>query len=295
MIYSAAMPKRGLKFLLYSIHGHLAMGVPDYLTLFRSLTSLKGHHHEEGKRQIAIGTAMLVENQSRLLLIVYTGDKEKSILFFDLNEQTEFNELTSPGRFLARKTRVLIDPAQRRLLIESGRGCLSAEELAKIIETEAHKKNEYRGLELSFTPVAAQEFMAKISQMERIQSASVSIARPNVDWNDSYKALAGLADDSKGKAIDTTIRARRGDSLSKDNGLIPSIKHWLSDKLSAVASATIKGSSGDDSGLITLKLNDYVETLNVVTDVQPETGQPLETTIDERLNSYLDAKSKEDA
>jgi hypothetical protein len=63
---------------------------------------------------------MLVKNQSRLLLIVYTGDKEKSILFFDLNEQTEFNALTSPGRFLARKTRILIDPAQRTLLIESG-------------------------------------------------------------------------------------------------------------------------------------------------------------------------------
>ncbi len=140
MIYSAAMPKRGLKFLLYSIHGHLETGVPDYLALFRSLTSLKGHHHEEGKRQIAIGTAMLVRNQSRLLLIVYTGDKEKSILFFDLNEQTEFNALTSPGRFLARKTRVLIDPAQRSLLIESGRGCLSAEELAKIIEAEATKR-----------------------------------------------------------------------------------------------------------------------------------------------------------
>jgi hypothetical protein len=73
------------------------------------------------------------------------------------------------------------------------------------------------------------------------------------------------------------------------------MRHWLSDKLSAVTSATIKGSSGDDSGLITLKLNDYVETLNVVTDVKSETGQPLETTIDEKLNSYLDAKSKEDA
>jgi hypothetical protein len=289
------MPKRGLKFLLYSIHGHLATGVPDYPTLFRGLIGLKGHYHEEGKRQIAIGTAMLVKNQSRLLLIIYTGDKDKSILFFDLNEQSEFNELTSPGRFLARKTRVLIDPNQRTLLIESGRGCLSAEELAKIIETEARKNTDYGSLELSFTPVAAQEFMAKITRMERIQSASVSIARPNVDWLDSYKVLAGLADDSKGKAIDTTIRARRGDSLSKDSGLIPSMKHWLSDKLSAVSSATIKGSSGTDSGLITLKLNDYVETLNVVTDVTSDTGQPLESTIEEKLNSYLDAKSKEDA
>jgi hypothetical protein len=288
------MPKRTLRFLLYSIHGHLATGAPDYLALFRSLTSLRGHHHEEGKRQIAIGTAMLVKDRTRLLLVIYTGDKEKSILFFDLNEQAEFNALNSPGRFAARKTHVLIDPAQRALLIETGRGCLSAEELAKIIETEAHKLPEYSTLELSFTPVAAQAFMDKINQMERIQSATVSIARPNIDWSDSYDMLAKLADDSKGKAIDTTVRARRGDSLSKESGLIPSMKHWLSDKLSAVASANIKGSSGDDSGLITLKLSDYVETLNVITDVKPDTGQPLETGIEEKLNSYLDAKSKED-
>jgi hypothetical protein len=263
--------------------------------MFRRLTSLKGHHHEDGNRQVAIGTAMLVRNQTRLLLIAYTGDKEKSTLFFDLNEQAEFNALNDPGRFAASKTRVLIDPAQRTLLIEAGRGRLYPGELAKLIETEARKLPEYGTLELSFTPVAAQEFMKKISQMERIQSASVSIARPNVDWSDSYKVLAGLADDSKGKAIDTTIRARRGDSLSKDNGIVPNMKHWLADKLSAVSSATIKGSSGDDSGLITLKLNDYVETLNVVTDVKADTGQPLETAIEEKLNSYLDTKSKEDA
>jgi hypothetical protein len=172
---------------------------------------------------------------------------------------------------------------------------LPAEELAKIIETEARRVAEYSTLELSFTPVAAQAFMTKISQMERIQSATVTIARPNVDWSDSYKVLSGLADDSKGKAIDATIRARRGDSLSKESGIIPSMKHWLSDKLSAVASATIKGSSGDKSGLITLKLNDYVEALNVVTDVQAESGQPLEIAIEEKLNSYLDAKREKDA
>jgi len=295
MIYSAAMPKRSLKFLLYSIHGHLATGVPEYPVLFRSLTSLKGYHHEEGKRQIAIGTAMFFKDHARLLLVIYTGDKEKSLLFFDLNEQVEFNALNSPGRFLARKTHVLIDAAQRTLLIETGRGCLSAEELAKIIEGQAHKQPEYITLELSFTPVATEAFMNKVSQMERIQSATVSIARPNVDWSENYTALTNLADESKGKAIDTTIRARRGDSLSKESGLIPSLKHWLSDKLSSVASANIKGSSGDDSGLITLKLSDHVETLNVITDVKPDTGQPLETGIEEKLNSYLDSRGKKGA
>jgi len=288
--------KRSLRFLLYSIHGHVATGRPDYEALFRSLTSIKGYYREEGKRLVAVGSAMLVKHQTRLLLTVYTGDKEKAILFFNVKEKSEYNWMTAPNQFMARKTHVLIDPAQRQLLIETGRGSLPAEELAKIIEEEARKKADYKTLDLSFTPVASPGFAAKINQMERIQSATVSISRPNYDWNHRYEALAKLADDSRGGAIDATVRARRGDSLSKDDGLIPSIKHWLSDKLSAVSSAKIKGSLRDGgSGLITLKLSDYIETMNAAVEVNPESHQPIETEVTEKLNEFLDTKGESNA
>jgi hypothetical protein len=82
MLYSAAMAKRSLRFLLYSIHAHLATGAPDYIAFFRSLTSLRGHHHEEGKRQIAVGTATLVKNGTRLFLIMQrsTFEQENDLL-----------------------------------------------------------------------------------------------------------------------------------------------------------------------------------------------------------------------
>jgi hypothetical protein len=288
--------KRSLRFLLYSIHAHLKTGAVDYEALFRGLTTLQRYFNAEGRRFVAIGTAMLIKGQTRLALTIYTGDKERAVLFFNVNEGKEYNWMTAPGQFLARKTHILVDPGQRQLLVETGRGTLPAEELAKIIEDEARKKPELSTLDLSFTPVAARTFGEKINQMERIQSASVTIARPNFDWSDRYESLAKLADDSQGAAIDTTIRARRGDSLSKDEGLIPSIKQWLSDKLSAVSSAKIKGALRDDgSGLITLKLSDYIETVNVVAEVNPETHQPKESEITEKLNAFLDSRSKTDA
>jgi hypothetical protein len=292
---SDQMSKRTLKFLLYSIHGHLPTGTPDYTNLFRALTQLKGRYKREGGRVIAIGAAYLTHGaggSDRLSMIVYTGDADKSVLYFDLNQQAEFSSLMESGRFVAKKTHVLIDPGQRTLMIEAGRSHPPAEELAQFIEDEAQEISDFAGLELSFAPVAAAAFASKIDQMKRIQSVTVSIARPNVDWGDRYDQLTKLADESKAKVIDTTIRARRNEGLSKENGLIPNLKHWLSEKLSAVSSAKLKGVLSDGSGLIELKLSDNIETINVTADLNVETGHPLDSVIEEKLNSFLDQRER---
>src|SRR5580704_11138777 len=99
------MPKRTLRFLQYSIHAHLEVGNPDYTALFRGMTILSGKFRQNGRRVTAIGSAMLTKgsnNQDRLSLIVYTGDNDQNILFFDLNQQAEFSAATVPGRFVAR-------------------------------------------------------------------------------------------------------------------------------------------------------------------------------------------------
>jgi hypothetical protein len=290
------MSKRTLRFLQYSIHAHLEGGNPDYATLFRQLISLKGRYRKSGRRFVAVGTAMLTRgstDQDRLLLIVYTGEDDQNILFFDVNQQAEFNTATEAGRFVARKTRVLIDPIQRTLLIESGRNHPSAEDLADFIETEAQKLEGFKTLELSFTPVPTRTFAEKITNMQRIQSATVSLARPNVDWGDRYTQLTQYAEESNAKVIDTTVRAGRNDSLSKKSGLIPNLVHWLTETLPAVVNAKIKGTADGQSPITELKLSDYVETLTLSVDVNPETKQPLDAMIQERLNAYLDSRGKE--
>lgn len=183
------MSKRTLKFLQYSIHAHLEEGNPDYPSLFHRFTELKGKYRKNGKRVIAIGTAMLTggsANHERLSLVVYSGEDDQSILFFDINQQVEMSATTEAGRFVARKTYVLIDPKQRTLVMESGRGHPSAEEFAGFLEHEAQTLQGLETLDLSFTPVPTPTFAEKISGMQRIQAASVSLARPNVSWNDRY-------------------------------------------------------------------------------------------------------------
>jgi hypothetical protein len=274
----------------------LDSGNPDYAALFHALTVLKGKNRKNGKRITAIGTAMLTRGSTdhdRLSLIVYTGDDDQNILLFDLDQQVEFNAATEAGRFVARKTHVLIDPIQRMLVIESGRGHPSAEELAEFIEDEAHSLEGFNTLELSFTPVPTRKFAEKITGMQRIQSATVSLARPNPDWGDRYDQLTKYAAESNAKVIDATVRAGRRDSLSKDSGLIPNLVHWLTGALPAVVNAKIKGAFDAQSPLTELKLSDYVETVSIPVDVSPETKQPPDSVIQKSLNAYLDSRGED--
>jgi hypothetical protein len=290
------MPKRTLRFLQYSIHAHLEVGNPDYAALFKAMTILGGKYRQNGKRVTAIGAAMLTKgsnDQERLSLIVYTGDNDQNILFFDLNQQAEFNAATVPGRFVARKTHVLIDPEKRTLMLESGRNHPPAEELAEFIEDEARHLVGFETLELSFTPVPTPSFAQKITGMRRIQSATVSLARPNVDWGDRYTQLTGIATDSNAKAIDATVRAGRNETLSKQSGLIPNLVTWLTGALPAVLNAKIKGKVDDDSPLTELKLSDYIEAITIPVEVNPETKQALDSKIQRSLNSYFDSRDKE--
>lgn len=244
---------------------------------------------------MVIGSAMLISGGSsseRVSFITYSGDADRNVLFYDLNQLTEFSSLMESGRFVARKTHVLFEPAQRILVIEAGRGHPVAEELAKMIECELRKEIGYEDIDLSFTPVAAPTFVSKIDQLQRIQSVTVSIARPNVHWTDRHDQLTGFAADSDAKAIDATVRARRNSSLSKQNGILPNLKSWLSDRLPSVSAARIKGSLPGQSGLIELKLSDNIETFSSTVDVNTESGQPTDTDIQNKLNGYLDERSE---
>lgn len=289
------MSKRTYKFSLFTIHGHLADGTPDYHEIARRIVGLKGRVRKDGNRLIVIGAAMLTSgNQSgeRVSFVAYSGDADRNVLFYDLNQLTEFSSLMESGRFVARKTHVLFDPARRTLVIESGRGHPPAEELAKMIEEELRKESDFETLEISFTPIAAPTFADKIDQFQRIQSVSVSIARPNVDWSERYDQLSKFADDSGAKAIDATVRSRRNEGISKLKGIIPDLKRWLSDTRSSVSGARIKGALPGQSGLIELKLSDHIDTFNVTVDVNADSGQPTDVSIQEKLNGYLDERGQ---
>ena len=282
------MARRTIRFKLYTIHAHIGNVAPDYINLLQAIPEkfLK----QDGDIRIAVGSRKLLGN--RLFLVLYKGGTEKDTLNFNWTTYEEFMTTNLPGTGPARKTRVVLDAIQRRAVIESGRECVSAEEFAKIVETKLRTIKQYGELKFSLAPVAP-EFAQSINRLSRIQSASVSLLRPNADWTDNLDELTKIASDSNGGVIDVGVRAGRGDSLSKELGIVPSIKAWVAGARSAVAKAIIKGQDSE-SKFIELKLSDYTESFNLSFQTTKESSRPSESEIESRLTTHLNSIGRED-
>jgi hypothetical protein len=283
------MSQRHLRIELYSMHSHVEGAVVDYVNLFDAIApTLAGFHYEEGTRHVAFGQVNKIGN--RIFLVAYTGYDARALLLFDVNRQQELFESIQPGRFHARKTHALIDPRQRSLLIENRKGHLRPDDLATAIELIARKLPGYETVELEFNPVAESEFVRQIEQFQRIQQATISLARPNPDWTDRHHQLTEVADESEAKAIDVTVRAKREKSIAKDSGLIKFIKEFAALPQSIFKRISITGSRDDDAGLITLNLSKHVEHIDLLADLDPVTGQPNESEVRNTMDSYLAGK-----
>jgi hypothetical protein len=279
------MPKKSFHFEIHSVHGHLDDHPVDYLKLVGALTRLRGYHEENNNYHVVVGRAELKADQ--LFLVIYTGYSEKNTLFFDWSSNAELTEVTLPGRFKARKTHAIIDASKRLLGIEVRKGALGSLALSALIEQFARTTEEFKTLEIDFNPVADLEFANRLNQFRRIQAATITIARPNVDWTDRHDQLTDVAKESDAASLDLTARAKRGKSLSKESGLIQFIRLGASSARTMFKKIKITGAIGEDSGLIQLDLSKHVEHVNIALDVNADTGLPNESEVRSKLSSFL--------
>lgn len=291
------MPKRTMRFRLFSIQAHIGNDNPDYAQLFNQLAGLRRMSRIAGNRVIAAGNPMLTNGgpsaSNRLFLTVYSGDNEKNITWFDLKEQAEITSTAEEGRFVAKKTYVLIDPGMKRIALEAGKGHPSADDLAEFLEDQARKLAGFEKLDLTFSPVAVPKFAQQIERLQRIQAASVVIARPNPDWTDRLDQLTQTANDSNAKVVETSVRAGRNEGLAKDAGLVRYIKEWVTGAFPSLKNAKLKGNLEGSSAPIELKLTDYIETASFAFDVDATTKRPLDSEIQKGLHLLLDTRKEE--
>jgi hypothetical protein len=269
------MPKKVFRFDFYSLHAHLDKGLVNYVELVRFLADLRGFHLTSGNHHVAVGSVVL-NDDGQLFLAIYSGFSEKSTLFFDLTERKEVTEETRPNQFQARKTYVLIDPSKRSVIIESKKGTLGPLQLAALIETYLRTIREYKTLELSLNTIADTEFTERLDSFTRIQAATITIARPNVDWTDERNKLTEIAAESDARSVDLTARSKRNKGLAKENGLIKFIRDSATSAKSMFQKIKITGAIGDGKGLITLDLNKHIKHTSVTMDADEKTGLPAD-------------------
>src|ERR1700733_876541 len=280
------MPTKSFRFELYIVHGHVKDVPVNYIDLINDLQNIRGYDYKVGDHHTAVGTARLVRNNTQLFLTIYTGFSEQSTLFFDLKSTKELRARTEPGRFAARKTYAMIDASKRLLAIQIKKGNLGPNSLSGLIERylRTQPNSRFKELELSFVPVRDEEFLERLSEFERIKSATITLVRPNVDWTDEANKLSEVAAESNARTLDVTARSKRSKSLSKNDGIVGFIK---SEARGLFQKIRIIGSLDETSGFITLDLNRHIQYSDVPLPVDENTGSPNDGQVRTKLSKIL--------
>ncbi len=96
---------------------------------------------------------------------------------------------------------------------------------------------------LNLEPEPSAAFLQRMSSLARIKQATVRIVRPNPGWRDLEGDLSREAQASRARRADVTMAARRGGSLSRDDGIIAAIQQMYRDN--ELDFAAIEGEKAD--------------------------------------------------
>jgi len=273
------VPAKKVKLELFSLHGHVGNQPADYVRLFRALAAANPKSRTDMSRERVDAIPVFREENGKFFFTAYTGSAEATFLVLDLEASTEEERGLERGKVVVRKTLGVIDSARREAVIQFVHHGLRAHHIAQLLEKFARALYpDFSELSLEFTPVPGASFLQELEEFNRIQSASVRIARPNYDWEEYGQTLETLGQDSGARNLEVAAVANRNSTLSKQSGLIGLMKDLLQKGRSSIKGAWVMGQKGNREGLISLNLNKHIEAVTVEVPTSP-TGQPLETEV----------------
>ncbi|MBF0722356.1 hypothetical protein [Sanguibacter inulinus] len=210
---------------------------------------------------VVIERAEFVDGVWRFRLV--SGDPSEDPLFYsERTGRTEIADL-GEGRWVATRTRFVVDPERRLLMLEVRRGGVGVVSLERYFRRVAARLGIAENLQFDLNPLPSPSFSREIDRFTRIREASLIVRRPNNDWDDAGDVLSGLADNSGGKKAVVAVQAARGDSLRKGRGIVNLIREHLQRPLSNVEDAKITGTQEGASVESTVSLSRHQLQLKV--------------------------------
>ncbi|MEV6797204.1 hypothetical protein AB0M91_02530 [Micromonospora rifamycinica] len=202
------------------MHGRTPRSLLNYDGFFRWLANLPYADTEAAvaQDQVIAVTAATIEGDLIHFRFV-SGNPREIPLLFDRQTGATMEARTPDNTWLAEATRVSVMPQDRLIFIENRRRGVSATSLERYFFRISTNRG-YGPVDLDLDPLPALSLEREILDLSRIKEASIVVNRPNVDWNDASDVLSELAGDSKGKDAAVVIHAPRGESLSKEEGII---------------------------------------------------------------------------
>lgn len=280
------------KLEVWAIHAHRDGGETDYRQLFRDLAKVEATKriHRTSDKVVAL-PQITVYKTGLVRLQAYEGPRDTQPLVYDTEDGSERLAATRSSEVVATKTHAYVDTVSREAIIEYNHRGAKAHDIATVIGVVARTLPQWRGLYVELNPQVDREFVDELDRFERIRTASIRLSRPNVDWTDFSNRFTDLAAESDAQSGQVEMNARRGRSLSKDEGIVAALRRFAGANRSSVQSATVRGVREGETAETSLSLSDYKAHQKVSTR-KSDSGQVADDDIERKILSFARARRK---
>ncbi len=273
------------KLEVWSLHAHQNdEAVEDYRSLFYALSRMRPQSRVWEDDEKAIALPRLQLKRGKVLFTAYEGPRGQPIIF-DTEAGTERTQPLEPGEIVATRTHGLLDLGSREAIIEYNHRGAKAGDIATVLGVSGRRLRDWKTLYVELSPKVAESFAEGVDAFERVRVAGFRIARPNADWTDWDDRFAESAADSGAQSAQAEYNAKRGTSLSKEEGVVPFIKARAADGVSALKNAFITGTRVGERAETKITLADHKEHQKVAVRLD-ENKQVDDHDISRRLAEY---------
>jgi hypothetical protein len=253
---------------------------------------LKPHERTFATQEKVVAIPTLQVFKSGLVrLQAYEGAPDVQPLIYDADEGSERIARVRDSEVVATKTHAFFDMSTREVVIEYNHRGAKAQDIAAVLGAAARRIPAWQGVYVDLVPQIDRAFIDELDRFDRIRLASVRLARPNVDWSDFRNKFNEFAADSNAQSGQVEMNAGRGESLSKDDGVVSALREIAQADVGVVKNAVIRGTRPGESAETSLTLHDHKahQRVSARTD---EHGHVDDQDIESKLRSFARARRR---
>lgn len=275
------------KLEVWTFHAHLGSGADvDYEELFQALRQLPRDARQARVRDRSIAIPQVDRwDDDVFQLQAYEGELAMQPLIYDVRTGEERYADTTSSEFVATKTHALFNVRTREAIVEYNRRGAKASDIAAVIARSLSRTSSWPDLTLELATKVDDSFVEAIDAFERVREIVVRLTKPNYGWGDIEHAVADVADQSDAGAYEVSVKAARGQSLSKARGLFPTVKQLVRETRSSISRIAVTGSREGDAGETTVSTTSHTAHKRTRPEID-ERGQVVDTDIEKEMRDY---------
>lgn len=237
----------------YSIHGHTRSGSVEeenlnYTNFFEQLSQSNPGDRRQQSTSDVIAVPEIIRDGNKLGFHFIIGSPDELSLIYDIGTGTAERVDPGKGRFVANSAWAIVQPDIRLLLLERRRPGVAIRRIENFLIEYSRQLPDLSGLSISLNPIPSPSFADEVAKFTRIREAEIILRRPNGGFTDTANNMLSQMADSNGAELGLHVRADRGQSLSKTDGIVSEVLALAQKPINALKNAVIKGRRPDYNG-----------------------------------------------